>query len=143
MCRLHNTHGIQSIIHVIGEIAILPNRLQEILLLALAQLIMIGLVFCINPLIGFGKGSVGLQLTMMQTQGLRLGVGIDLSRSSSGPRFLGLDGDSALWTDHILHEEGHLAHHWAPARLIPTNRSVLEGHLQLAVINHSLWQLIT
>ena len=49
-------------------------------------------------------------------------------------RVAGNDRDRALGTDHVLHEEGVLAHHRPPAGLVPADRAVIEGHVQVAVI---------
>ena len=38
------------------------------------------------------------------------------------------------WADHVLHEEGGLAHHRSPAGLVPADRAVIEGDVQVAVI---------
>ena len=88
-----------------------------------------------HDLVGLQEPAVGAKGGMVDLERLRGGVGIDVG-GVAGLRGLARDDrDAALRTDHVLHEEGFLGHHGTPAGLVPTDGTVGEGHLQVAVID--------
>ena len=52
------------------------------------------------------------------------------------------DRHRAVGGDDVLHEERRFGHHRAPTGLVPADRSVIEHHLELAVIVHVLGDLV-
>ena len=48
----------------------------------------------------------------------------------------------AVRAHHVLHEEGGLRDHRPPAGLVPADRAILEHHLQMAVIDLGLGDLV-
>ena len=104
---------------------------------------MIGLVLGADELVGLHELVVGVDGAVVHAQAVGLGVAVDVVGAGGGALVRVLDdGDGALRADHVLHEERHLAHHRAPARLVPAHGAVLEGDLELAVVVHARLQLL-
>ena len=98
---------------------------------------MIRLVLGVDVLVRARELAVRSELGVMQPDAVRLRVAVDVG-GSCRVAFVGIlhDRHAALRADDVLHEEGRLAHHRAPARLVPADRPVVERDLQLAVVVH-------
>ena len=110
-------------------------------MLSTAKAVMVRLVGTVENFVRLGKGAVSRQFTVMHFQCRRLGVGVDVV-SSDLPLFDTGDADRALGTDHVLYEVGGLTHHRPPAGLVPADRPVGKGHLQVPVVVHARHQLV-
>jgi hypothetical protein len=80
--RSHNAHGLQRVVHVVVKIDPLPNRLEEKLLLTVAQAVVIRLIFQADHLVRLGKSPVRAQAGMMNPQALSLRVPIHIGTVS-------------------------------------------------------------
>lgn len=119
------------------------DGLGEELLFAEAEAVVVGLVGGVDPLVGGQELVVLVPGGVVDAEGVGLGVGVDVGAVVAAlPRVAVDDGDAALGAHDVLHEEGGLAHHRAPAGLVPADRAVLEGDLELAVVVHAGLELL-
>ena len=104
---------------------------------------MVGLVGGVDPLVGLHELVVLVTRLVVQPQGVGLRVRVDVRAVGVALAAPAIDDrDAALGPHHVLHEVGHLAHHWAPAGLVPADGAVVEGHLELAVVVHAGLELL-
>src|SRR5262249_13957683 len=90
-----------------------------------------------DDLVALCEASVGPQFGVMETKRIGLGVRVVVLRGDAFARaLLAHDRDAALGADHILHEIGRLADHGTPGGLVPTDRSVGEGNMEMTVVVH-------
>ena len=80
---------------------------------------------------------------MVKFQSLGLGVGIDVGTFSFGSCFIGNDADATFWSNDIFDEKSDLTHHRAPSCFIPTDRTIIEGDLEVAVVDFSFGEFIS
>ena len=118
-----------------GEVEVFADGFLEIDLLAFAQTVVARIGIGRDDLIGLGELTVGSELGRMHLERLGRGVRIDVGGITRLRGLAGDDGDAALRSDHVLHEEGFLGHHRTPAGFIPAHGAVGEGHLEMAVVN--------
>ena len=124
--------------------------LQEPGLLAIAQLLVAGLVLHADPLVAAWRSCCRASMSawwifsalVLVCCRCRPRSRARRARPRSAPSCAHDDADAALGPDHVLHEEGGLAHHRAPAGLVPADRAVVEGDLQMAVVVHPRLDLV-
>ncbi len=131
----HDPQAVDRVGHVGREIAVIFDRIEKQFLLQKAEAVVVGLVGTLDEFIGLGKRAVGRQLAMVQTQPRSLRMIFDTVAGNT-PVLHAHDAHAALRTNNIFHEEGNVAHHRPPARLIPADRAVGKRHLQVAIVVH-------
>ena len=133
----NDAQRVDRIFKMLAKIDLTTDRLEEQALLALAELLMAGLVLGQFDLIGMGEGAVGFEPGMMNAQRIGPGVIVVVGGFDAHVRLLiGHDRNAAFGPDHVLHEERGFADHRAPAALVPADRAIIEGEVQVAVIHH-------
>ena len=115
------------------EVDVLADGLEHEGLLAVAELLVAGLVGHRQRSRRLGKAAVRAGRGAVDADRVGLGVGVDVVGLGA---FGHDDRDAAVRRDDVLHEEGGLGHHRSPAGLVPADRAVVEEHLQMAVIVH-------
>ena len=130
---------VDRVAHVSLQIDVLGDGAIDEILLAIAQALVIGFAMHVEPIIGAGGLVRRVEGSMVHADARGLGVGIDVG---GGGAFVHDDGHGAIGRDHILHEEGGLGHHRAPAGFVPADAAIIEQHLELAVIVHALRQAL-
>ena len=120
---------------MVGQVAVVPDRVEEKLLLQEAETVVIGLAGTVDEVVLSDECTVGLEIGVVQSQDRRLGMGLDVVGGGVSLLHAG-DAHAAPGPDHVLHEEGHLAHHRPPAGLVPAHGAIGKRHLQLAVVVH-------
>ena len=125
-----------------GEVEILPDGAQEVLLLAVTEGVVVGFVVETDGFVSFHEFAFGVECRVVEEEGLRLGVGIHIGALSRGGGLVGHNRDATLRADDVFHEEGDLAHHRSPAGLVPADGTVVEGDLELAVVESALGEFI-
>ena len=80
---------------------------------------------------------------MVELEGLGLGVGVNVSAFALGGGFFGNDADATFWAYDIFDEKSDLTHHRAPSCFIPTDRTIIEGDLEVAVVDFSFGEFIS
>ena len=135
MRRLFTAASIDS-----REVEILVDRLEEEGLLAIAEVLVVRLVLGRDELVLPDEVLVRADFGVVVLDAVGLGVPVDIGRVRNVLELVlvvgvaGDDRDGALGADHVLHEERDLAHHRAPAGLVPADRAVIEGDVEVAVV---------
>ena len=74
--REHDAQRVDRVLEMIREIDLAADRLQEQPLLALAELLMAGLVLGRVDFVGMGEGAVGVERGVMDAQRVGPGMGV-------------------------------------------------------------------
>ena len=129
---------------MVGEIDLAADRPQEQPLLALAKLLMAGLVLgrLDRRRASTKRPSASSAAWWMRSALVRVWASWSDDFAAVARRLPGDDRDAALRPDHVLHEEGGLAHHRPPARLVPADRAVVEDDVEMAVVDHRRRDLV-
>ena len=126
-----------------AEIDPAADRVEEQALLALAELLMAGLVFGRDDVVGLGERAVGVQRRMMDAQriGARVRIVVGGTRGRTGA-LVGNDRHRAVRPHHVFDEMRGLADHRPPRGLVPADRPVVERDVEVAVVVHRRRDLV-
>ena len=116
------------------HVAVMADRVEEQQLFPVAQFLVPRLVIHADDLVRRHEISLGRQHCVVHAQCGCSGVAVHIRRLRL--RFLHGDRNRSLGPDHVLHEEGRLAHHRSPAGLVPADRPIIEAHVQVAIVVH-------
>src|SRR3954447_14073134 len=82
--RQDDAEAVHRVVHVIGQVDVVADRAQEERLLAIAQPLVIRLVFGADVLVGLDELVGGVERRAMQPETVRLGVAVDVGRAGGG-----------------------------------------------------------
>src|SRR5690606_3787696 len=114
-----NSQAIYSIFHVIAQIEVLVYSLKEETLFAVTQLLMIGFIGKVYPVVFLRKLLICIEVCIMYSQRLCLAMRLNRIRLPGTACLFRHNRNRSPGSDNVFNKERCFAHHWSPACLIP------------------------
>ncbi len=79
-----DAEAVDGVGHEGGEVGVVVDRVEEETLLAFAELLVVGLVGHVDPLVGLGEVVVGVDVGVVDFEGVGFGVLVDIGAVGDG-----------------------------------------------------------